>query len=230
MHRDYYRLVQSSLHGSNLRRDVLYAHLMSALNLRGHVVELGVETGSFSSSLLDRLKELGSTPLHYWMLDPWRSQPFYDDVANRPNDVQARLLQQAAQAVMPHWGVARLLQLESEHGARLFDDGSVDCVYVDGRHDYCGVLADLRTWWPKLREGGILAGNDYGNSRGLGGAWLTCSNGSRIPGSVKRAVRDFFGGLPPEGPGLGDSFVFMEEFVVLKHGPLGPSAEPSAPP
>jgi hypothetical protein len=40
-------------------------------------------------------------------------------------------------------------------------DASLDYVYVDARHDYCGVKEDLEAWWPKLRRGGILAGHDY---------------------------------------------------------------------
>lgn len=38
---------------------------------------------------------------------------------------------------------------------------SVDFIYVDARHDYCGTLADIEPYWPKLREGGIMAGHDY---------------------------------------------------------------------
>lgn len=34
-------------------------------------------------------------------------------------------------------------------------------IYVDARHDYCGVMDDLNAWWPKLREGGLAAGHDY---------------------------------------------------------------------
>ena len=44
-----------------------------------------------------------------------------------------------------------------------FEDNSIDFVYVDARHDYKGVLEDLRLYWPKVRQGGILAGHDYLN-------------------------------------------------------------------
>jgi hypothetical protein len=29
---------------------------------------------------------------------------------------------------------------------------------VDARHDYCGAKEDIELYWPKLREGGIMAG------------------------------------------------------------------------
>merc|ERR1711907_912810 len=31
----------------------------------------------------------------------------------------------------------------------------------DARHDFAGVVADIRAWWPKVRMGGIFAGHDF---------------------------------------------------------------------
>ena len=45
--------------------------------------------------------------------------------------------------------------------AALVADGSLDFVYVDASHDYRNARADLMDWWPKLRVGGLFAGNDY---------------------------------------------------------------------
>lgn len=53
------------------------------------------------------------------------------------------------------------------------EDGSLDCIFVDGDHTYEAVLADLKFWWKKLRVGGKLLGDDY------------CME------SVKRAVDEF---------------------------------------
>ena len=41
------------------------------------------------------------------------------------------------------------------------DDASCDLIYIDGDHRYEGVLADLKGWRKKLREGGIMAGHDW---------------------------------------------------------------------
>ncbi len=37
-----------------------------------------------------------------------------------------------------------------------------DLVYVDASHDYDDVLADLRAYWPIVRPGGMLFGDDWG--------------------------------------------------------------------
>jgi len=37
----------------------------------------------------------------------------------------------------------------------------IDALYVDADHTREGVRSDLETWWPHLREGGLIAGDDY---------------------------------------------------------------------
>lgn len=38
---------------------------------------------------------------------------------------------------------------------------SIDLLHIDAGHDYNAVLNDLRQWWPLLRPGGLLIGDDY---------------------------------------------------------------------
>ncbi len=44
----------------------------------------------------------------------------------------------------------------------MFDDSSLDFVFVDGCHDTSAVIRDIDTWIPKLRPGGVIAGDDFG--------------------------------------------------------------------
>lgn len=61
----------------------------------------------------------------------------------------------------PHLNI-RTYPLDSVHAARKFDNGSLDMVFIDGDHRTSAVLRDIDTWLPKLRPGGILAGDDIG--------------------------------------------------------------------
>lgn len=49
----------------------------------------------------------------------------------------------------------------------------IDYLYVDADHSYESVLADLRAWWPHVRVGGLIVGDDYHNSMfpGVAQAW-----------------------------------------------------------
>jgi hypothetical protein len=56
---------------------------------------------------------------------------------------------------------------------------SVDVLHIDGGHDFAAVTADLAAWWPLLREGGVLLGDDY---HATGDVWP----------EVRKAFQEFF--------------------------------------
>lgn len=53
-------------------------------------------------------------------------------------------------------------------------EGKFDYIYIDGDHNYKGVIKDLVAAHKKLEKGGVIVCDDYGN-----------------PGGVKRAVDEF---------------------------------------
>lgn len=55
------------------------------------------------------------------------------------------------------------LPLDSINGFQLLKAKAIrpDVLHIDAGHDYLSVMADLKAWWPQLREGGILIGDDY---------------------------------------------------------------------
>lgn len=54
-----------------------------------------------------------------------------------------------------------LIALPSNRAADIFEDGSLDCVFIDGNHSYEGVAQDIALWRPKVKAGGFLSGDDY---------------------------------------------------------------------
>ncbi|CAN5167029.1 hypothetical protein BH09DEP1_BH09DEP1_7830 [soil metagenome] len=71
----------------------------------------------------------------------------------------------------------KLMRDFSVTAALNFSDESLDFIFLDANHTYRAVLADLNSWYSKVRVGGILAGDDY----------ATCHPG------VPQAVNEFFG-------------------------------------
>ncbi len=45
--------------------------------------------------------------------------------------------------------------------AELFPDDYFDFIYVDGDHSYKGCLGDIKAWYPKMKPGMVLVGDDY---------------------------------------------------------------------
>lgn len=71
-----------------------------------------------------------------------------------------------------------ILKIDSINGSLKFNNNFFDVIIIDADHSYEGVKKDIDAWLPKLKSGGILAGDDY-SPRG----W---------PGVVK-AVNEKFG-------------------------------------
>jgi len=113
-------------------------------------------------------------------IDPWQNG--YDD--NDPSSykfdmsiIEAqfdRLVERKAN-IVKH-------KMTSAEGAQLFEDGSLDFVYIDGLHTYEGVIADITAWLPKVKPGMWIGGHDYGH---------------KLTPGVKLAVDEILG-LPDE--------------------------------
>lgn len=49
---------------------------------------------------------------------------------------------------------------DSSTYAAEFEDESVDFIFIDGAHTFEGVTKDLEAWWPKLKHGARMGGDD----------------------------------------------------------------------
>lgn len=54
----------------------------------------------------------------------------------------------------------RVFYMESSEAAKFIDDKSIDIVFIDASHEYHSISKDIKTWYPKVREGGIICGHD----------------------------------------------------------------------
>jgi cephalosporin hydroxylase len=75
----------------------------------------------------------------------------------------------------------RLIRSKSTKAASIFDLHTFDYVYLDADHSYANCLKDIQCWWPKVRQGGVLAGHDF--------IVKDAKNG--VPFGVIKAVGDF---------------------------------------
>ena len=74
-------------------------------------------------------------------------------------------VEQTIRANMAALGIeVEVMRAPSVSAAAQFPPGSVDRVFLDGSHDPASVSEDLEAWSATLRQGGILAGHDYGRN------------------------------------------------------------------
>ena len=156
-------------------------------------VELGVQRGYFAHSILENW----TTCKRYLLVDLWGQQKNYVDTANLSDKDQDTILHEARTHLMKFSNVTMFLRNFTTMASLEVPNSSVDFIYVDARHDYCGVMEDIKTWWPKLKVGGVMAGHDYltaSEQKKLNGGddWSICGDGVTInQGAVKGAVDEF---------------------------------------
>lgn len=135
-----------------------FAHILNARNLTGEGAEIGVQHGSYSATLLRdwRGKKLYS-------VDPWKEfeQSEYTDRSNVTQREQEAVYREAVQSLAPFGVRSEVIRATSLEASKSFREGQFDFVYIDAQHHYEAVMQDLELWYPKVREGGILAGHDY---------------------------------------------------------------------
>jgi hypothetical protein len=129
-------------------------------------VEIGVWAGDLSAAILRAVR-----PVQLHLLDPWAFAPderyeqaWYGGARAgsqaEMDEVYKRVLQRFETEIAD--GAVVIHRSTSAEAAAGFEDASLDWVYVDGNHLYEYVRADLELFAPKVRPGGLLAGDDYG--------------------------------------------------------------------
>lgn len=123
-----------------------------------------VEVGSWlgRSAALMGVEILNSTkPIMLHCVDPWvdggpdlRDTKYFKDLTKGPYETFLENIDPVKLVVNP-------MRMPSVEAAKCFVDGSLDFVMIDGDHSYEACKADIEAWKPKVRPGGILAGDDY---------------------------------------------------------------------
>lgn len=127
-------------------------------NLRGLAVEVGTHRGDYAEIFLNQWE--GE---RLFCVDPWYTDEFYASQAkflwgngNREDDYQ-----EAINRLMVFGHRKKLIRKKSHEATQLFDEETLDFVYLDGDHSFEAVSTDLKLWYPKLKSGGVIAGHDF---------------------------------------------------------------------
>lgn len=111
-------------------------------------VEVGVRQGHYSEYIL-----MATNVKKLYSIDPWDLNAELGNPEEAYNICQQKLSRFGDRVVMQ---IGR-----SPDICEMFEDASIDFVYIDALHDYESVKKDINGWYPKVRKGGILSGHDY---------------------------------------------------------------------
>lgn len=119
-------------------------------------VEIGALQGRSTAFLGVEAARLGK-PVSLHVVDSWQF-PTPEKGAELYQAFQRQIQPVVAALGEDRVNVYRLPSMEA---VKLFEDESVDVVWVDGDHHYEACRADILAWWPKLKVGGYMGGDDW---------------------------------------------------------------------
>lgn len=160
-----------------------YRIMVQALPEGAQVVEVGTHWGRSAAFMAVEMANAGKGQ-HLTCVDLWEDvTPHLKGPKCADEGFPIATLEAFVRNMQPlheagHADIVTVLPKASVEAAEEFQDESLDLVFLDGDHSYEGVDADIKAWWPKVKQGGILGGHDFGDIA--------------VPG-VTVAVRKWFG-------------------------------------
>lgn len=140
----------------------------SRMPVGGTLVEVGVAFGGLAMLLWPHVEQRGG---RYYAVDHFEGTAERKREPHEPKSLMNRMAEDGRRinkaAFLKNLFDAgfdadvRLIEADSVHAARVFDDGSLDIVYLDADHSYEAVRGDIAAWWPKVKSDGWLMGHDY---------------------------------------------------------------------
>lgn len=124
--------------------------LRNRIELAKYFNELGFKTGAEIGVLFGYYSEVlqqNISGLKLYCIDNWEIGKTYPTY------------KQAKERLAPY--NCELIRKTSMDAVKLFDNETLDFVFIDGAHDYEHVKEDIEAWYKKVRVGGIVAGHDY---------------------------------------------------------------------
>lgn len=149
-------------------------------NLNGETcdwVEVGSYQGKSAAFCYVELKNKFNN-LNFTCVDTFEGTPEENFMKHNPNIIRDNrlwnLFNSNMQPIINDINVIRSLSWEA---AEQFADKSIDFCYIDADHSYNSVIKDITAWYPKIKPGGYIGGDDMTK---------------KFPG-VAKAVTEFFG-------------------------------------
>ena len=131
--------------------------LLKMVPKNGICCEVGVYEGIFSERIWRICR-----PRKLYLIDPWepikdRTEEKYNQKYQdaRYNSVSDKFSKQISD------GTVVIIRETSDSAAPVFDNDFFDFIYIDGDHSYNQVKKDLNNYYPKVKPGGLLCGDDY---------------------------------------------------------------------
>lgn len=149
----------------------LYSEMVNHFTDNSHFVEIGSWKGRSASymavEIFNSRKNIKFDCVDTWCgsvehLDP-NSFYFHQELITDKDWLYYQFLQNTR----PVCDIITPIRMTSLDAVSLYENRSLDFIFIDASHEYEDVKKDIIGWYPKLKLGGIIAGHDYTSYDGV---------------------------------------------------------------
>jgi len=165
------------------KRDKNRGQMLARLPKGKVAAEIGVWEGGFSRRILEICEP---TELH--LIDPWLYLPEFGNTGfgRKKNEFKMEERYHEVVAAFKDDARVKIHRSTSEEALAKLPDNTLDWVYIDGNHNEPYINNDLAACLKKVKNNGIITGDDYN--------WQSAASGA----PVRRAVEAMLETLGPE--------------------------------
>jgi len=121
------------------------------------MLEVGIWKGEYAQQILKQCEFIQ----RYYMIDPWANLPDW----NKPFNVSPEVFEEVYEEAMTKTEFAAakrvVLRGRTKEVIATIPDNFLDFAYIDGDHTLRGITVDLIKILPKMKEGGLIGGDDF---------------------------------------------------------------------
>jgi hypothetical protein len=149
----------------------LISEVIEKLDHNSKCVEIGSWKGKSAAYTCEKIIN-SKKKIHLDCIDTWEGSVEHKEFPNlhRLYDIFIRNMKPFEKYYTP-------IRMSSMEAVKLYEDESLDFIFIDASHEYEDVKYDINYWFPKLKKGCVISGDDYNNPG--------------FPG-VAKAVNEFF--------------------------------------
>jgi predicted O-methyltransferase YrrM len=140
--------------------DYIYKDLVEQADDDSLFVEIGSFQGRSTAFMCIEIANSGKK-IRFECIDPMSSTPNYElSQQQNPQEWEGYGADKFHERLSSVKDFYTLHQMSSVEASKLYEDNSIDFIMIDGDHSYKGVYNDVKNFLPKMRNGGLMTGDD----------------------------------------------------------------------
>ena len=140
----------------------LYTEVVDKLPNNANIVEVGAWFGKSTNFMANKIKESGKN-INFTTIDTFKGSPT-EDIHNNTlrvfdNDIYSEFMHSTI--LLDNQSNINVIKDTSVNAKDSFVNNSLDFIMIDAGHTYDDVKSDINAWYHKVKQGGIISGDDY---------------------------------------------------------------------